>query len=204
MMVQPISKNDYPDWLVTAIPGAVAAREQWKGFLSEAEPLQAAHQAALAARRGKVAYQGEPGSAILVPAAHVSTSEFDRLNSVVRSTKSALEAHGREARAYRAKFDAIVRHPSVAADELQAIAAGQALANHDRATDAWKVLRSALADRDQAYRHAGMPGREWSTNDGVSHNVLNERSRAELYFEAAISAYDVEAMRAVADKTSAS
>lgn len=190
--------SKYPAFLEEITPGAREAREAFEAAVTEADPaaIQAEVKASIAA-----AYAlGRHVDGEFVPKQDVTFAEFEAAQHRKLAALKAQEQASRRIGRLRARYDEIMKGSPADPAARRAAAAKVALAKHDQAVAAWETLRAALDDRDEAWKYAGSPGRDWSRTGTVPAGGRRfVVDTAANIIDGAISGLDVEGLRRVAD-----
>lgn len=146
-------------------------------FLIEAVPeVRAAHDRLLALERERerrlpewrrlsnaASALGRWDNGKRVPAHGVTTAAFEEARALATAADEEIKSLDRQLSRAKKDLEAAVGGISHRTQVRQA-AAGAALELQAEAGPLWERLQKVLADRDEAYRYAGSPGRDWKTH----------------------------------------
>lgn len=142
----------HPEWLIDAVPGARAARDELDALLDKVAPLTDAVVTAIAARSAKgrrVRHGAAENDTQLLPRPGVTTAELDAANADLAAAHAAQDAHARKVRTARSGLDALMA--AVTPQKRSEIAHRVRLEATTAAATAVDTLRSALEREHEAW-----------------------------------------------------
>ena len=187
------STSEKPDYVIDAIPGARAALTAWQATLDTPEEAAArrAHRVAIDAGNGKYIFRHGKAE----PRGITTHAEVDALLATLRTAEALTASFGTKTRWARAAYDKLFSYEAFVEAGVPAIAASEALSLHAEAVEAWATLQRVLPERDHAHTLAGAPGVSWSAGPG---GLSSHRGGADYFYNQALTAFNVEAVEAVA------
>lgn len=168
-----------PAWLVASIPGAAEAKAAW-----EAENAKGAEMAR--------EFRASGSALVKLRGSDPLASELEAPERAHKDREKALTAQSKRAVAALRRFDALAYSGLGTPEEYRAAAAEHALKKHEEAVAAWETLKAAIAEREQAHRSAGSPGRDWRNSAPVSYRNLVS---VETVVRPMLEAFDVDALK---------
>lgn len=153
-----------PAYILEAVPAVREVAEALAKAEAEAAETRRVWKAA-----SKAAFDlGRWDDGKRVPTHGVLSADFEAASENARLAEDADKKAMCRAEILRKKLDAAMRDAN--ATDLHAVAARHALAKQEEAAAAWAALKAALDERDEAWRIAGRPGRDWKTRVGAMPN----------------------------------
>ncbi|MCY1233493.1 hypothetical protein D9M72_460380 [compost metagenome] len=172
--------NDFPPaWLVASIPGAPEALAAFEAENAKGQELARELRAS-----GK--------ALVALRASDPLASELEAAERAHKDREKAVEAQARRSVAALRRFDSLAYSGVGTPEEFRALAAEHALAKHEEAAEAWRTLKAAIAEREEAHRAAGTPGRDWRNSAPVSYRNLQSVATV---VGPMIEAFDVAALK---------
>lgn len=158
----------HPEWLIDAVPGARAARDELDALLDKVAPLTDAVVAAVAARSAKgrrVRHGAAENDTQLVPRPGVTTAELEAANADLAAAYAAQDAHAGKVRAAQSRLDALMS--SVTMGQRSEIAHRVRVDAKAAAVASFTALRSALEREHEAWRY-DRTGEDATSPDAVA------------------------------------
>lgn len=168
-----------PAWLVASIPGAPEAKAAWEAENAKGQELAREFRAS-----GK--------ALVALRDSDPLASELEAAERAHKDRERAVTAQSKRAVAALKRFDALAYSGAGTPEEYRAMAAEHALAKHEEAAALWDALKAALGERDDAWRAAGSPGRDWRNSAPV--NMRNIQSVATAV-DPMLNAFDLGALK---------
>jgi hypothetical protein len=106
-----------------------------------------------------------------VPAHGVTTAAYEEAKAASSAAEARRDAVAK--RLSRAHLQAKAVIDAAENEMVRTTAAQHALATHEEAESLWAQLQRVLDERDEAYRYAGSPGRDWKTRQGARVNRID-------------------------------
>ena len=178
--------------MVDAIPGAREARTAYEATLNTPEEAEArrAQRAESDSHAGRSIYRdGQPERR-----GETTHAEIDVMIAALRTATELVDSFATATRSAKAAYDRIFTYERFVEAGVPAIAAQHALDRHAEAVAAWATLQRVLPERDHAWLLAGQPGVSWWAGGGIA----SQRGGAEYFFGQVLSAFNIEAVEAVA------